>query len=112
MMWLLDANIPIALYEVLAEFSIKAETAEFRGWKFLQNGQLVDAAYQAGFRCIVTQDEDFRKLAAKYLSKYPDLAIVWLRLPQNHWKHYRNKFVESWKKRPIHPQPGSVIEWP
>jgi predicted nuclease of predicted toxin-antitoxin system len=111
-MWLLDANVPIALHEVLASLSIRAETAEFRGWKLLKNGELVEAAYNAGFRCIVTQDDDFKKLSAKYLTRFPDLALVGLRLPQTHWKIYKERFISEWSKNPIQPISGQIIEWP
>ena len=31
-MWLLDANMDVHLYLLLAELGVKAESAAFRGW--------------------------------------------------------------------------------
>jgi hypothetical protein len=107
-----NPSVPIPLHEVLASRSIRAETAEFRGWKLLKNGELIEAAYTAKFRCIVTQDDDFKKLAAKYLTRFPDLARVGLRLPQTHWKIYKERFIAEWSKTPIQPIFDQIIEWP
>ena len=111
-MWLLDANVPVALRSVLAGFSIYVETTESRGWKLLRNGELIESAYNAGFRVIVTQDEDFKQLAGKYIARFPDLAFVRLRLPQAHWKAYRESFITAWNQSPLEPVSGQLVEWP
>jgi hypothetical protein len=53
-MWLLDANMDVHLASVLTGFGIDCDTAGNRGWKALSNGDLVKAAVDAGFRCLLT----------------------------------------------------------
>jgi hypothetical protein len=43
-MWLLDANLDIHLVGLLRGYEIDCDTAEYRGWKALRNGDLVAAA--------------------------------------------------------------------
>lgn len=47
-MWLLNANVDIHLVPVLSEFGISSDTAASRGWKALENGELVAVAMAAG----------------------------------------------------------------
>jgi hypothetical protein len=51
-MWPLDAIVH--LVSVLADFQISCDTAGQRGWKSLSNGELVRAAIDAGFKCLLT----------------------------------------------------------
>jgi len=66
-MWLLDANVDVHLAPVLREFGVSCDTAANRGWKALENGELVAAAMAAGFDCIVTRDRGFAESAARAL---------------------------------------------
>ena len=61
-MWLLDVNMPKKVGSLLGEFGIEAHSADDRGWGGLTNGALVEAAIQAGFRCILTRDRFFSSL--------------------------------------------------
>ena len=45
-MWLLDNNIPRKVHEFLKSEGIKNETAAFRGWASLRNGELVEVAFE------------------------------------------------------------------
>lgn len=58
-MWLLDANMDVHLVSVLNEFNSSCDTAGKRGWKSLSNGDLVKAAVDAGFSCLLTRDQLF-----------------------------------------------------
>jgi predicted nuclease of predicted toxin-antitoxin system len=111
-MLLLDQNLPHQLRELLADYGFEAETANFRGWAELRNGELTRAAYQAGFRTILTRDVLFGQSASKALEQFPDLAVVVIRLPQRAWKVYREAFVRAWMCAPLVPSPGKVITWP
>ena len=64
-MWLLDVNLPKKVGAFLGEFGIEAHCAGDRGWGGLTNGVLVEAAQQAGFRCILTRDRLFSESAAR-----------------------------------------------
>ena len=55
-MWLLDVNIPKKVALLVGEFGIKADSAGDRGWGGLTNGALVEAAVDAGFKCVLTRD--------------------------------------------------------
>src|ERR1019366_9838171 len=62
-MWLLDANMDVHLVSVLTGFKISCDTAGKRGWKALSNGDLVNVAVDAGFRCLLTRDHLFGESA-------------------------------------------------
>ncbi|OFZ82835.1 MAG: hypothetical protein A2583_01540 [Bdellovibrionales bacterium RIFOXYD1_FULL_53_11] len=111
-MWLLDNNIPRKIHEFLKVQGIPNETASFRGWQSLRNGELVEAAAHAGFRCIVTQDVEFEKSAAKNLQRFPDMAIVLIRIRQLPGRLFVELFQEAWKQSPISPNPGKASDWP
>src|SRR3954463_16630647 len=70
-MWLLDANMDVHLVEVLRNFGVASDTAARRGWKALSNGELVSAAVQAGFDCLLTRDRLFEQFAAKGATPFP-----------------------------------------
>ena len=63
-MWLLDANMDVHLTSVLTGLGISCETAGSRGWKTLSNGDLVKAAMDAGFGCMLTRDRLFGESAS------------------------------------------------
>ena len=111
-MWLLDNNIPRKIHEFLKSEGIKNETAAFRNWESLRNGDLVEIAHQSGFKCILTQDVDFIKSAAKNLSRFPEMSIVLVQIKQEKGYRYLNQFMDAWKQNPIHPIPGQLLKWP
>jgi len=111
-MWLLDANMDVNLAPVLSAFGITCDTAANRGWKALSNGELVAAAVQAGFSCLLTRDRSFAVSAGKALRELPRFAVVFVNLPQRPWPKYRDDFVRAWSATPIIAQPGRIIEWP
>jgi hypothetical protein len=51
-MWLLDANMDVHGQ---------------RGWKSLSNGELLRAAVDAGFKCLLTRDQLFGESASQAL---------------------------------------------
>ena len=64
-MWLLDANMDVHLVSILTGFQISCETAAKRGWNSLSNGELVRAAVDAGFKCLLTRDQLFGESASQ-----------------------------------------------
>jgi predicted nuclease of predicted toxin-antitoxin system len=111
-MLLLDHNLPHQLRELLADFGIEAETARYRGWAELRNGELTLTSYQAGFRTILTRDVGFATSASKSISKVPEMAIIIVRIPQRSWREYAEAFRSAWTQAPFRPVPGQVIWWP
>jgi hypothetical protein len=63
-MWLLDVNMPRQLKALLADLGITADTANDRGWGTLVNGDLLEAAAAAGFKCLLTRDRLFGQSAS------------------------------------------------
>lgn len=111
-MWLLDANMDVHLAAVLADLGISSATAASRGWKALSNGDLVAAAVTGGFDCLLTQDQLFGESAARALRSYPAMAVVVIKLPQQRWQQYRERFLIGWAESPIRPIAGRLICWP
>ena len=111
-MWLLDANMDVHLASVLAGFEIACDTAGNRGWKALSNGDLVKAAVDTGFRCLLTRDRLFGESASRALKLFPKFAVVVVNIPQRRWPRYREQFVARWTERPIHSVAGRLIDWP
>src|SRR4051794_24655948 len=107
-MWLLDANMDVHLVSVLAGFDICSDTAANRGWKALANGDLVKAAVDSGFRCLLTRDQLFGESASRALKLFPDFAVVIISVPQQPWTKYRELFLALWTERPITPVPGQL----
>jgi len=81
-MWLLDANMDVHLAFVLAGFGIICDTAGNRGWKALSNGNLVKAAMECGFQCLLTRDRLFGESASRALKSFPQFAVVVVNIPQ------------------------------
>jgi predicted nuclease of predicted toxin-antitoxin system len=54
---LLDSCLPVPLRHHIAGHEV--ETAAFRGWSGLDNGELIQAASDAGFDVLVTVDQGF-----------------------------------------------------
>lgn len=111
-MWLLDHNLPAQLKPVLLRFGVECETTFERGWHELRNGDLAVASYAAGFRCIVTRDVRFGESAAHALDRFPELAVILLRLPQNRGRIYAQAFESEWLRSPVIPAPGQMVSWP
>jgi predicted nuclease of predicted toxin-antitoxin system len=80
-MWLLDVNMPKKLAPLLGGLGIRAECADDRG-NGLPNGTLVEAAVQAGFRCILTRDRLFSESASRALKPFPTFCVVLVTIPQ------------------------------
>jgi hypothetical protein len=80
--WLLDANMDVHLASILAGFGIVCDTAGDRGGKALSNGNLVKAAVDAGFRCLLTRDRLFGESASRALKSFPQFAVVVVNVPQ------------------------------
>lgn len=112
LMWLLDVNIPLALKTFLAQHQITVETAENRGWRQLENGDLVSAATTAGFHCLITRDKKIAQSAAKALGQYPEFAVVIITINQVKEPLYLKHFEDEWNKSPLQPIRGKVISWP
>ena len=87
-MWLLDANVDVHLMSVLTGFKISCDTAGKRGWMALSNGDLVSAAVNAGFRCLLTRDQLFGTSASRALKLFPQFAVVVVNVPQRPWPQY------------------------
>ena len=100
------------LISVLEGFQIPCDTAGKRGWKALSNGDLIRAAVDAGFRCLLTRDHLFGESASRALKLFPHFAVVVVNVPQQPWPQYRERFVALWIERPIEPVAGQLIQWP
>ncbi len=111
-MWLLDANMDVHLLPVLREFGLQVEAATRRGWGALENGDLVVAAVDGGFTCLLTQDRLFAGSASSALKALPAFSVVVVHLPQAPWREYVRQFREAWAASPISPMPGQVVHWP
>jgi hypothetical protein len=111
-MWLLDVNLPKKLSGLLGEFGIVAHCAGDRGWGGLTNGALVEAAEQAGFRCILTRDRLFSEAAARALKRFPEFCVVLVTLPQLRGPEFLLDFRTQWAHGPIQPAAGKLLHWP
>jgi hypothetical protein len=111
-MWLLDVNLPNGLVMFLRREAVSCETAVRRGWRELTNGALAAAAFAAGFRVILTRDRGFGSAAGSGLRALPELAVVVVTLPQTREAAYLVEFEAHWRRTPISPVPGKIIEWP
>ena len=111
-MWLLDANMDVHLACILAGFGIVCDTAGNRSGKALSNGNLVKAAVDTGFQCLLTRDRLFGESASPAHKSFAQFAVVVVNLPQQRWPRYRERFVAQWTERPIEPVVGRLIDWP
>ena len=111
-MWLLDANMDVHLLTLLQTFGVQCEATTKRGWKDLNNGDLVSVAVKARFTCIITQDRLFGETAARALKTYPQFSVVVVHLPQKPWQQYHTDFQAAWSKVAIRPVPGQIVHWP
>ena len=111
-MWLLDVNMPRQLKALLADLGIPADTANARGWGTLVNGDLLEAAAAAGFKCLLTRDRLFGQSASRHLKRYPSFSIVLVLLPQVRAPQFLASFRAAWEQSPIAPTPGQVQSRP
>jgi hypothetical protein len=111
-MWLLDANMDGHIVELLRELGVSSDSADSRGWKTLQNGELVGTAVSAGFTCLLTRDRRFGQSAARALRAFSSFAVVVVTLPQVDSAKHHQQFLAAWNTRPIEPIAGSLIHWP
>jgi len=111
-MWLLDVNLPNGLARLLHGYGIPCDTTARRDWRDLTNGALAEAAFREGFRVILTRDRLFGTSACRALAALPELAIVVMTLPQAREEAYLAEFETRWRRKPIEPVAGAVVEWP
>ncbi len=111
-MWLLDANMPVQLVELLKELGIEADSAVACGWNTLSNGNLVSVALQAKFTVLLTRDRLFGESAAQTLKVHNEFSIVLVRLPQLRASQFLAAFRAAWQTAQIVPERGRMIDWP
>ncbi len=111
-MWLLDVNLPTGLLALVRDCGISCDTAANRGWRDLTNGALAEAAFRAGFRVILTRDRLFGESARRTLMELSELAVVIVTLPQARAVAYLAEFKTQWKRQPIAPVAGTIVDWP
>ena len=87
MLILLDNNAPRGLAPALTPHMV-TETRE-RGWSALKNGELLDAAEEAGFNVIVTSDKNI-----KYQQNLRGRKIALVVLTQGRWGLVRRKLAD------------------
>jgi len=78
----------------------------------LRNGDLVTAAFQAGFDTLLTRDRLFAESASRTWRKFPAFGVVIVTLPQLPSQRYLEAFAAAWIASPIQPIPGTIVVWP
>ena len=73
---------------------------------------LPTAASKERFRVLLTRDRRFGFSAERTLATLPAFAIVIVTLPQVREASYLAAFDAAWRKRPIEPVAGAIVEWP
>jgi predicted nuclease of predicted toxin-antitoxin system len=111
-MWLLDANMPTKLAQVLQELGVSAETTHRRGWDALSNGELLEAAISGDFTSLLTRDRLFSESAFRVLKRFPHFRVVVVTLPQLREKAFLDAFRKAWNAFPILSVPGGTVYWP
>lgn len=79
---LLDHNTPQGLRHLLAGHEV--ETAQYRGWDTLRNGDLLQNALDHGFELVITCDQGIR-----FEQNLPAVPIPVLTIATNHWPTIR-----------------------
>jgi hypothetical protein len=103
---------PTVSPRLLHGYGIPCDTTARRDWRDLTNGALAEAAFHEGFRVILTRDRLFGTSARRALAALPELAIVVVTLPQAREEAYLAEFERWWRRTPIEPVAGTVVEWP
>jgi hypothetical protein len=111
-MWLLDVNMPKKLEAVPGGLGIHAECADYRGWGGLTDGTLVEAAVQAGFRCVLTRNRLFSESASGALKRFPTFCVVLVTIPQLRGPEFLTHFQSAWERSPVQPVEGELMRWP
>jgi len=102
MLVLFDNGAPRGLARFLTGHSV--EEARSRGWEELANGELIDAAEQAGFEVMVTTDKNIR-----YQQSFKARTIAIVVLEHSQWPMVQlvaEKIVAAVNGA----QPGSYLE--
>jgi predicted nuclease of predicted toxin-antitoxin system len=76
---LLDQNVPLGLRDIFKEFEVS--TAHALGWATYSNGDLIEAAEQAGFEVLITADKNLR-----YQQNLVGRKITIVVLGSNRWE--------------------------
>jgi len=111
-MWLLDVNVPSKVAAFLSKRGIVCARTDRQGWTHLKNSELVEAAVEQGFECLLTRDKMFGESAARSLRRHTRFAVVLLSLRQARELEYLAEFEKQWDKSVIQPVPGKKIIWP
>jgi len=72
----------------------------------------VEAAIQAGFRCILTRDRLFSESAARTLRHFPEFCVVLVTIPQLRGPGFLEQFRSAWHRGPIQLVAGQLLRWP
>jgi len=102
MLILFDNGTPRGLARFLSAHTV--EEARTRGWEELENGELIDAAEQAGFQLMVTTDKNIR-----YQQNLKTRKIALVVLEHSQWPMVK-LVVESIVAAVNAAEPGSYIE--
>ena len=84
---LLDECVPLQVRHALPEHEVA--TAQGMGWRGLSNGQLLDAAEQAGFALLIVADKNLR-----YQQDLASRRVAILELWTNHRPTLEKHFEE------------------
>jgi hypothetical protein len=96
----------------MSALGVDCDSAAYRGWQVLSNGDLVGAAVSAGFTCLLTRDQRFGESAARALKAFPNFAVVVVNLPQVPKEKHHQQFLAAWRVKPIEPIEGALVRWP
>ena len=110
--WLLDHNLPKQFAEFLRTKGIECNWTSAEGWQTLANGALVNAACNAGYNCLLTNDRKFASAAGNALTKNPNFSVVEITIPQAPKAEFLNSVSIAWANNPIEPQVSQVVKWP
>jgi predicted nuclease of predicted toxin-antitoxin system len=99
---LFDNGTPRGLARFLAEHSV--DEARLRGWEELANGELIEAAEQAGFLVLVTTDKNIR-----YQQNLTARRIALVVLAHSQWPMVK-LVAEEIAAAVNSAQPGSYVE--
>ncbi len=108
---MIDENLHTGLYKILAEFGVPSKSVSYAGLSGFDNGTLTKAAYELGYRCILTRDRTFPRDAGHALAQTPEMAIVVVKLAQNPPHTYLVRFKLAFAQNPIVPLAGNILEW-
>ena len=99
---LFDQGVPVPLRRYLSDHSV--DTAYERGWSRLSNGDLLDAAEQAGFELLVTTDQNLR-----YQQNLTHRKLAIVVLSKGRWRLIKERLPEIAAAVAV-ASPGTVTE--